>query len=900
MSKPHTDPAKKALKGVIKGKQKKLLVEHSKSLERSDSPSFGSTDEALAPSKDESSKTEKALSVKPHSPKHALTSDDELGYLPRSTHSRRPRSPYSELSHSPDGSVRGGRFEPMRSDRYAFQDWDVRPYDNGHLSDKSSDDDAEIEKMGLEVSGPYFVNTPLKLTLDEQFKSLDKELGGPCPKAAEFQSPKEFGIKATISLGPSEYVMSPNNVILSGTRVITARYSVSLTAEMQYQNTIEVYDLMTNAVIFSTKHISNNSLTLHASSRLLVVCEPGDHWKKPKHRWTSITVYERIKDNIIERSTVSLPEQIDKVKFSNDSSTIALLGGFRFCFVFLKGKGFFKLQAEDVTFGDQWLIYSIRRGPTNREYSKLIAVDTHTGTAKCLFNNWHGIETPLSRDILTWTEEDPSMHIIKMIDLNQINLTPQKIGAIPIRFLLRPLSTFIFGDFATLHLVAIIGRGGSVGLLNVGLKTFTVACPRGGRNESIVAASHDSPLLLREADSSVTIVHLKASSMPDYDDLFWRAKACEVVTQKITSTQICDHLLQYMPAPLPFTRLVKIRVQWGSLCAFDENLKYQYVLDENLVIHRKTINSDDNRGSLKLPASVVDEIPLCLETNFNGAVFYLATRRRTKQYIYVINVTSKKIYKYYLKHLAPKIVQIKAHSASKILVVTLRDQRALIFSCKNSRKLRFLNALTKNQMLVSVNQSVVVFEEEKNGILLAIGYIDLTKEGSEPVLFSNKNINFIALDEDDIFLLIADIDLIVRFNVQSKSKTLIKGDWKNPTYSRFSQVRNSNIIQAIGHDFVYRVIDVNTFHKLYSISLSFCRRKGKILQTAISSDGRRVLFGWSREIYIFEIVDPKFPDSLQAFEEAAKAKPVEQPIFFNAMGNRVDRPTPGTHRVYLA
>ena len=109
------------------------------------------------------------------------------------------------------------------------------------------------------------------------------------------------------------------------------------------------------------------------------------------------------------------------------------------------------------------------------------------------------------------------------------------------------------------------------------------------------------------------------------------------------------------------------------------------MLDDDLVVHRKAINSDDDRGSVKLPASVVKGDPQYLQINSDGTVFYLATKENKKRYIYVIDVGRKRVYEHYLEHLESDIVEISVHLDGKIVGVILQDQAVLIFSRKAQR-----------------------------------------------------------------------------------------------------------------------------------------------------------------------------------------------------------------------
>ena len=324
------------------------------------------------------------------------------------------------------------------------------------------------------------------------------------------------------------------------------------------------------------------------------------------------------------------------------------------------------------------------------------------------------------------------------------------------------------------------------------------------------------------------------------------ATASAVLPEKATLTQARDALSQSTPAPL--THLTTIPVTERSLCAFDGNLKHRYVLDDDLVVHRKAINSDDDRGLVKLPASVVKGDPQRLQTNSDGTVFYLATRMNKKHYIYVIDVARRRVYEHHLKRLESDIVEIRAHLDDKIVEAILQEQAVLIFSWE-SQRLRLLNKLMGGKGLVGVSQSIAVFEERESTGLTTIGYFDITKANASLCSLPYRNAKFVALDKNDVYLINARS--IVRFNVKTKETATIK---------KHHAVRSSHvhdgIIRIVDHDFVYRLFDLKTFRQRYATRLpSFTRQRDKKLHTAISGDGLRVMVSQPDASHLFEIVD---------------------------------------------
>ena len=441
----------------------------------------------------------------------------------------------------------------------------------------------------------------------------------------------------------------------------------------------------------------------------------------------------------------------------------------------------------------------------------------------------------------------------------------------------------VYSDEGKLH---VLHTGRKVSLFDPSTKEFILLeAPREGQiiDNLVVSpnAAYIATVQKRDEREGVisyrTIVKRKLEST-DCKDLFGYenssgcATASAGLPEKATLTQARDALSHSLPAPL--IRLTTIPVKEGSLWAFDGNLRHRYVLDDDLVIHRETINSDDDRGSVKLPASVFKGDPQYLQTNSDGTVFYLATKGSKKHYIYVIDVARKRVYEHYLRHLGSDIVQISVHLDGKIVEVTLQDEVVLIFSCK-AQRLHLLNKLIEGERVVGVSQSIAVFEERESTGLKAVGYFDLTKASASLYPLPYQNAKFVALDKDDIYLINAKS--IVRFNVKTKETATIK---KHHAV-RSSHVHNG-IIRIVDHDFVYRVLDINTFRQRYATRLPSFAQQEDNLHTLISCDGRRVMVSQPDVARLFEIVDPKFLHKMQAIEKRTKAKPVKLSKMFNA------------------
>ena len=434
----------------------------------------------------------------------------------------------------------------------------------------------------------------------------------------------------------------------------------------------------------------------------------------------------------------------------------------------------------------------------------------------------------------------------------------------------------VYDDGGKLHM---LHREGKVSLFDPLTKEFILLeAPKQEQRFIDWAISPDAGYIaiLQESEKDKpfthkTIVKRKLGSA-DLKDLFGyenpsrRVKASAVLPEKSNLTQARNALSQSTPAPL--TRVTTMPVKRGNLCAFDGNLRHRYVLDNSLEIHWKAIDSGNDRGSVKLPASAIKGDPQYLQTNSDGTVFYLATRMNTKRYIYVIDVAHKRVYEHYLEHLESDIVEIRARLGDKILEVILQDQVVLIFSCEN-QKLDLINKLIEGERLVGVSQSIAVFEEEESAGLKTVGYFDLTKANAGLCSLPYRNSKFFALDKDDVYLI--NSNSIIRFNVKTKETAIIK----KHHFVRSSHVHDGSI-RVVDHDFVYRVFDIKTLCQLYAIRLpSLKRQKYTKLHTSISSDGRRVMVSQPGVAHLFEIVDPKFLHKMQAIEKRTKAKPVK-------------------------
>ena len=168
-----------------------------------------------------------------------------------------------------------------------------------------------------------------------------------------------------------------------------------------------------------------------------------------------------------------------------------------------------------------------------------------------------------------------------------------------------------------------------------------------------------------------------------------------------------------------------------------------------------------------------------------------------------------------------------------------------------------------------------MFEERESTGLTTIGYFDLTKANASLYPLPYRNAKFVALDKNDVYLINAKS--IVRFNVKTKETATIKKH-----HAVHSSHVHNGIIRIVDHDFVYRVLDINTFRQRYATRLPSFAQQEDNLHTLISCDGRRVMVSQPDVARLFEIVDPKFLHKMQAIEKRTKAKPVKLSKMFNA------------------
>lgn len=717
----------------------------------------------------------------------------------------------------------------------------------------------------FKLDGSYIVDEHLKSSFHEQFEPLDKKIDSEfLSPLAEEKSLKRFGIRATISLALKEPLFPFKKTMLSGDRVIIARSMPTPETEKRSIYRLEAYDVMTSTVLFSTRHTSTGFFEAYASSCLIVVVERAVQSRKHYKALSTVTVYERIDEKSAEKNTIFFSTSVVGVKISDDSSKIVFSCAEEISFIFLKGKGFFVSQSN-VTLGDKWLIGRVY---SQNDGAGLIAFDTSTGTLKLLFNCLD-TEVTLSKDTLIWAENDRNMHVIKMLDLNQGDFTPRRIGTVSKKMFLEPLRMHLFGDFAKTRLLTLIDGDGSIGLLNVDLKIFTKLHPNGPKEFS-VASSCNSPILLlynksNPAESNLSVVHLKDSSMSDYMPNHLYCDAFRAIPKHAKSTKVFDYLLQhvYTPLPAPFIRLTALPVERGRLSTFDENLIYHYAVTNSFVIRRKAINCGDGQSSIKLPIATIRGRPRCLQRNSSGTVFYVATKTDVNHFIYIFNIVDKKIHQYRLANIYSKdtIDRMHVYSDGKILEVNLGDQRTLIFTCKHRHRLRLVYSLKPMQKVVNANEIAVVFQD-CGRYACRTGYIVNLDRAKLKVGYLFESDVYIALDEKNLYVKrIRNKNIVVaRLNVETGKATAIKNhNYTHLSHVRFSKIHNG-IIQIIDFDFFYRLVNLKTFKQLYKVQLVHIDSpRNTVSHISVSSDGRRIIVFRPGEMQLAEIFDPKFP-----------------------------------------
>ena len=664
----------------------------------------------------------------------------------------------------------------------------------------------------------------LKFTerLDRCFLPFDKALinpslitVGPESNVLNPVSTKALGIRATCSLLPKNIVADIHHqTVASGDRIITSRYAKSFkSGEKLYK--INVYDLMTDFVIFTVRHRASYPFKLFASSRLLVVVENYKkdlpYVSKPGKGATTMTVYERINDAEIVKSVATAKANFKHVIISQDNSVIAFIRKHgQGAFIYIKERGHLGCSEVDVYLGDKWIILH-KAPPHDREVStwkfETTAIKIANGAAKRLFDNLN-VVLQVSGNLLTWANKGDAFHVVQMLDLDQEVLCVKTLGLIP-RFYFLDTSLLIcpFGDFKKTGMMTAIGAHGAVAILRFDVKAFTFACPTLTFPCCTIPSPH-SPLILRtgpyQKNSSnpfpmTAVIRLKSSLTPDiiegptwhatvramffkkimsldgqlkssfmarYKGSVWHAKIHKRFIEKATPARILYIILQYLPAPAAFPRWTIIPTDKNFLCAFDEGHRHRYLwkLDES-EIRRTSIYHDYLVGTMALvPYKFIQGKVQHFKVNSSGGVFYLATVKSVKiegelspftaWFVYVIDAVYHSVYECRLSRFVngATIIRIEPFD-DRVLAVTLKSKKTLILVYQERRKLCLLRILSPRQKLCSASRYVAIIEDRRSAGKPRMCSLDLTKEYPFLKNLETPDTKFIALGGTKVYFL---------------------------------------------------------------------------------------------------------------------------------------------------
>ena len=335
--------------------------------------------------------------------------------------------------------------------------------------------------------------------------------------------------------------------------------------------------------------------------------------------------------------------------------------------------------------------------------------------------------------------------------------------------------------------------------------------------------------------------------MPEYEDSALRAITPKLLSKRIPAAPLRGRLFSYIPAAAPLIRWVMRLVGKGCFHAFDGSLKYRYVMGSNLVIHREAVYNGRRRLSQTLPKRMIKGAPQDLQANFDGTVFYLATKNGTAHYIYVIDIKRKGITEHRLKNLGSGITRMDSDPGWRDTNRRLKRQR-LVFACNNRRHLRLPNALPK-QEVISVGRSVALLKELENG-RLKFGYFSLARAHAPLRYFPDQTAGFIAVNGNDAYLAAASHVSIVRFNIKTKTTfikeynhlpTVIEKWSRVPTFMKkcslyggalYSRVCTADTIHTVDSNLHYQVIGATAWNELYAMRLPISAPFGEEVRMA--------------------------------------------------------------------
>lgn len=749
----------------------------------------------------------------------------------------------------------------------------------------------------LKVTGPLIVDNGLKIDFDPTIPPLIMTPEGHEAELlpfAEKQLPSEFGASAKGVILSKGTITRPADVVHSGPQMITTLHTVGLGKSGEIENTIHVYDVMSGGTLFTQKHPSNNRLNLYASNNTLVVLEHSASSNKSGTALATIYAYGGIP--AVAKSTATIPFSVSHVRFSEDSSNIAICG-YTKSLVLVRGAGYYILDTTDVELAGRWLLFQ----PTlDQQYASVatLLLDTVTGVCRLACHGSGGcVEASLSRDALVWTRQSPAAHIVEMLDLREKAPVPIQVAVLPADEFLGPQRPCIFGSFSETSTILLMGRNGSLSLVNAAQNQFTVVYPDETEDVTTSTAYSNSPLVLRSHSSrNFVALRLQAHTSVDSNPAS-RTKLLSVGGDaSLPDTRI------FSPASAGFapnTRFIPMPVEDGCVYAFNVDLSARYVVNKNLITTIEPIGETAQTAPFvtDLSSIGVQGTPCAFQISSDSTIFFLATRSDESHYIYIIDHLRRIIKDYQLNLRAASIVGMDAYSNGNILAVTLDNQNKLILSRRNQGELRCVNRLGADHRIVFADSSTAVIERTsgsptafqkgaaaKPGIL----FLDLSVANAKPFVFRNPDASFLMLEKSTVYLLVGKSKLLATFDVKTKVTTV------KTLSPKLAHIRNAyfimlhdNLLHLIGGDSTYKVVFLKLLELLYTCQIPVSDRQLAGSRVKFSRDASRIMVEQPAMHKLFHIVDPKFvaicsgsKDAIEDLRDIA----LTEPEYYNPQG----------------
>lgn len=736
----------------------------------------------------------------------------------------------------------------------------------------------------LEATGPLITAKKLEIDLDLTLQPLiltHEGLEADLPPSVERLPPREFGVRAKGVILPSGAITRSTDLVHSGLQMITALHTVGLGEDYGIENTIRVYDIMTGNTLFTQKHTSNSRLNLYASSNTLVVIEYNAE-RNPSYTALA-TFYDYSDETAIVKSTLTIPCSVSHVRFSEDSSRIAMCG-YSKTLVLVKDVGYYILDTKDVELGDRWLLYQATLDQQDVP-GAILLLDTLTGVCKLAYNELNDrIQVNLSKDTLLWTRQSQTAHVVAMLDLTRKESVPIQLVSLPASEFTGALRPCLFGDFYKTDTILLMGQNGSLSLLNVAKRQVVIVYPDEYEDFTTSMAYSNSPLVLRD-HSSRTFIVLHLQSHMDIDNYpAYRAKVPEVNGDDILRQDVRKPIANFASEPAPTTRFIPMLVEDGYVYAFDGDLNTRYVVSSDLMVTSEPIVETAQAApyTKDLSSIGVEGTPQAFQTNSDGTVFFLAAQKGKDRYIYIIDYLKHTIADYQVLNLhGADIVRMDAYSKGTILVVTTDDQSKFILSCRDYDKLSWVNKLSAEHRIVFANDSTAVIESRSESpdafqgntaAKPAILFLDLLIPNSEPFLFPNPDASFLMFNEAKAYLLVGKSKLLASFNIETRA---IAVETLSPKLAHlrkayFAILRN-NLLYLIDGDSTYKVMFAKLLELLYTCQIPISDRQLAGSRIKFSRDGSRIMVEQSAVHKLFHIVDPKLAAISEGDEGAMHA-----------------------------